>query len=160
MNLTGIRRKPSSYSSRVSQAHPEPPMSGRCAMEPEKPTSLPRWKIGDAMVTSGRWPDPSQGSLVMMQSPGRQRSTGMRSSIAFTVLGTIPTKDGMPPVFSARQLHSASSSTVVKSFDSLTTVENAVRSSAAADSSAIEIRRDHRISRVTGSNRGFGVAFT
>ena len=96
----------------------------------------------------------------MMQSSGPQRSTGIRSSIALTVLGTMPTKDGMPPVFSARQLHSASSSTVVKSFDSRTTVENAVRSNAAADSSAIEIRRDHRISRVTGSNRRFGVAFT
>src|SRR5215471_4056605 len=63
----------------------------------------------------------------------------------------MPTNEGMPAVFSASDWPSASISTVVKSLLSRTMVENDVRSSAAADSSAIEISRLHRISRVTGS---------
>ena len=78
----------------------------------------------------------------MMQSPGRHSSRGMCWRNERTALGNMPTKDGMPAVFSDRQLQSASIRTVVKSLDSRTTVENAVRSKAAADSSAIEISRD------------------
>jgi len=59
----------------------------------------------------------------------------------FRVRGRIPTKDGIPAVFSANESPFASISDVAKSFDSRTIVENDVRSSAAADSSAMEMRR-------------------
>jgi hypothetical protein len=39
-------RMPSSNNSRQSADHSEPPTSGECEIEPAKPTSAPRWKIG------------------------------------------------------------------------------------------------------------------
>ena len=110
-------------------------------MVPEKPTRRPRWKIGIAMVTSGRWPVPIQGSLVITQSPGCHCSIGILARKCLNVRGRVPTKDGMPAVFSDRALPLASISAVAKSFDSRTMVENDVLSRAAADSSAIEISR-------------------
>ncbi len=154
-NFIGMRRMPSSKSSHPSDDQPAPPISGRCAMEPEKPTSLPLWKIGAAMVMSGRWPEPIQGSFVMMQSPGFHFSIGMRFTNAFSASGSMPTKEGMPAVFSARESPLASIRTVAKSLDSRTIVENEVRSRAAADSSAMEISRLQRISSVTGSKFAF-----
>jgi len=134
-------------------------MSGECAIEPENPTSLPRWKIGAAMVMSGRCPVASQGSLVMTQSPGCHCSMGMRSRKLRNVRGRMPTNEGMPAVFSASESPLASINTVAKSFDSRTMVENEVRSNAAADSSAIEIRRFQKISSVIGSNAGIAESF-
>ena len=91
---------------------------------------------------SGKCPEPIQGSLVRMQSPGRHSSIGIRPMNSRTAFGSIPTKEGIPPVFSAKQLQSASINTVAKSFDSRTRVEKAVLSRAAADSSAMEINLD------------------
>src|SRR5215204_684472 len=51
----------------------------------------------------------------------------------------------------------ASVSTHAKSFDSRTTVENDVRTSAAAASSTIEMSRVHSISSVTALKRFLGV---
>ena len=107
------------------------------------------------MVMSGRWPEPIQGSLVMMQSPGFQFSIGMRLMKFLSASGSMPTKEGMPAVFSASESPFESMRTVAKSFDSRTMVENEVRSRAAADSSAMEINRLHRISNVTGSKFAF-----
>src|SRR5919197_4446002 len=104
------------------------------------------------MVMSGRWPVAIHGSLVITQSPARHCSFGERASRCLRVRGRIPTNDGMPAVFSDSESPLASIRTVAKSLDSRTIVENDVRSSAAADSSAIEISRLHRISSVTGSN--------
>ena len=44
---------------------PMPPMSIRCEVQENKPTSLPLWKQGVVMTKSLRWPVPIQGSLVM-----------------------------------------------------------------------------------------------
>src|SRR5262249_4763874 len=114
--------------------------------------SLPRWKIGLTKVKSGRWPVASHGSLVMTQSPGRQVSAGKRSRKVLVVRGRMQENEAMPPVFSETELPFRSISTVAKSFDSRTMVEKAVRRSPVAASSAIEIRRLQKISRVTGSN--------
>src|SRR5215831_16561805 len=143
---------PSSNSSRQSADHSAPPTSSECAIEPAKPTSAPRKKIGLTAVKSGRWPVASQGSLVMTQSPGRQVSAGNRLRKALVVRGRIQENDAMPPVFSETELPSRSINTVAKSLDSRTIVENAVRSRPAAASSAMEIRRLQKISIVTGSN--------
>src|SRR5262245_37269729 len=101
---------------------------------------------------SGRWPVAIQGSLVTTTSPGFQVSLGKRFRKCFKVRGMMPTKEGMPAVFSARLSPLASISDVAKSFDSRTMVEKDVRSRAAADSSEIEISRLHRISSVMASN--------
>ena len=58
----------------------------------------------------------------------------------------------MPTVFSESESPLRSISTVAKSLDSRTMVENEVRSRPTAASSAIEISRLQRISSVTGSN--------
>src|SRR5258708_9459503 len=57
-------------------------------------------------------------------------------------------KDGMLSVAWASDPPTASVSTQAKSFDSRTTVENEVRTKAAAASSTIEISRVHSTSRV------------
>ena len=97
-----------------------------------------------------------QGSLVMMQSPGFQLSRGKRARKCFNVRGRMPTKEGIPAVFSASESPLASIRPLAKSFDSRTIVENDVRRSAAADASASEMSRLQRISSVTGSNTGAG----
>ena len=91
----------------------------------------------------------------MMQSPGFQFSIGIRFKKFLSASGSIPTKDGIPAVFSAKESPFASINTVAKSFDSRTMVENDVRNKAAADSSAMEINRLQRISSVTGSKFAF-----
>ena len=68
------------------------------------------------------------------------------------VRGTVPMNDGMLSVACASERPRASVSTQAKSFDSRTMVENEVRTSAAAASSTMEIRRVHSISRVTALN--------
>ena len=98
--------------------------------------------MGETAVISGRWPVASQGSLVMTQSPGAQLWAGNFSRKARVVRGRMQEKLAMPPVFSLTLLPSASMSTVAKSLLSRTMVEKAVRSSAVAASSAIEISRD------------------
>ena len=67
--------------------------------------------------------------------------------------GTVPMKDGMLSVAWASDRPRASVSTQAKSFDSRTTVENDVRTSAAAASSTMEISRVHSISSVTALKR-------
>ncbi len=64
------------------------------------------------------------------------------------VRGTVPMKDGMLSVAWAIEPPWASVSTQAKSLDSRTTVENEVRTSAAAASSTIEISRVHSTSSV------------
>ena len=44
---------------------PMPPMSIRCDVQENRPTSLPLWKQGVVMTKSLRWPVPIQGSLVI-----------------------------------------------------------------------------------------------
>ena len=111
-------------------------------MLPENPTSFPLWKIGDTAVISGRCPVASQGSLVITQSPGCQLSAGNFARKCLVVRGNMQLKLAIPPVFSLMLSPFTSISTVPKSLDSRTMVENAVRSSAAAASSAMEISRD------------------
>ena len=120
-------------------------------MDPAKPTSAPAWKIGVTAVMSGRWPVASQGSLVMTQSPGRQLSAGNFARKCLVVFGRMQEKLAMPPVFSLMLSPLRSISTQAKSLDSRTMVEKAVRSRAAAASSAMEISRLQRISSVIGS---------
>ena len=67
--------------------------------------------------------------------------------------GTVPMNDGMLSVACASDRPFASVSTHAKSFDSRTTVENDVRTSAAAASSTIEMSRVHSISSVTALKR-------
>ena len=85
----------------------------------------------------------------MMQSPGFQFSIGIRFKKFLSASGSIPTKDGIPAVFSAKRSPFASINTVAKSFDSRTMVENDVRNKAAADSSAMEINRLPKESQVS-----------
>ena len=66
--------------------------------------------------------------------------------------GTVPMNDGMLSVACAIAWPRASVSTHAKSFDSRTMVENDVRTSAAAASSAIEMSRVQIISSVTALN--------
>ncbi len=70
MNFIGGICSPSSKTSRGSGLLILPPMSGACAVVALKATSLPPMKIGLASVMSGRWPVPSQMSLVISTSPG------------------------------------------------------------------------------------------
>ena len=93
---------PSSNSSRQSADHSEPPTSGECAIEPAKPTSRSRWKIGVTTVKSGRWPVASQGSLVTTASPGCQISAGNFCRNTFVVFGRMQENEARPPVFSDR----------------------------------------------------------
>src|SRR5271155_574838 len=64
------------------------------------------------------------------------------------VRGTVPMKDGMLSVAWASEPPWGSVSTQAKSLDSRTTVENEVRTKAAAASSTIEISRVHSTSNV------------
>src|SRR2546428_12118727 len=67
---------PSSYASRASAERTWPPMSGVGHVEAKKAMhSAPR-KIGEAIVTSLRCPEVSQGSFVIRTSPGRSVSSG------------------------------------------------------------------------------------
>ena len=70
-------------------------MSGACAVVALKATSLPSLKIGLASVMSGRWPVPSQMSLVISTSPGASLSGGKKRRKCFTVSGKVPMKLGM-----------------------------------------------------------------
>ena len=86
---------PSSKTSRGSGLLILPPMSGACAVVALKAISLPSLKIGLASVMSGRWPVPSQMSLVISTSPGESLSAGKKRRKCFTVSGKVPMKLGM-----------------------------------------------------------------
>src|SRR5687768_15385091 len=92
-------------------------------------------------------------SFVMKMSPGAIVSGGYSSRNRTMLRGTVPMNDGMLSVACASDRPCASVSTQAKSFDSRTTVENDVRTSAAAASSTIEISRVHSISSVTALKR-------
>ncbi len=51
--------------SAASGPKPMPPMSVRCEVQENSPTSRPRWKYGVVSTKSLRGPVPIQGSLVM-----------------------------------------------------------------------------------------------
>jgi len=116
-------------------------MSDRCATAITKAISRPPANTGAAMVASGRWPVPIQGSLVNRMSPGCRLSFGMRWSMARSDSGAVPMKPGMLRDDCASSRAWLSSSTQAKSLDSRTTVENEVRLSAAPASSVMAIRR-------------------
>ena len=76
------------------------------------------------------------------------------------VRGTVPMKDGMLSVACASDKPCSSVNTHAKSLDSRTTVENDVRTSAAAASSVIEMSRVHSISSVTALNFAAAITFS
>src|SRR5882757_814622 len=90
---------------------------------------------------SGRWPVPSQMSLVMRMSPSSRPSRGKTSRNARMVRGSVPMKDGILLEGCAMDRPRRSVMTQAKSLDSRTTEENEVRTKAAAASSTIEINR-------------------
>jgi hypothetical protein len=55
-----------------------------------KPTSVPSWNAGCVMKKSGKWPEPSSGSLSRMASPGRRVSTGWAASALRTAADIAP----------------------------------------------------------------------
>ena len=67
---------PSSYTSRASAESTWPPMSAVWHVEAKTATHSSRRKIGEAIVTSLRCPEVSQGSFVIRTSPGRSVSSG------------------------------------------------------------------------------------
>ena len=77
-------------------------MSGEWAIVPAKATSFPFKKIGMAIVISGRWPEASQGSLVMITSPSCHWSCGYSRKKCFIVRGTVAMKEGMLAVLFTR----------------------------------------------------------
>src|SRR6185369_17913571 len=93
-------------------------------------------------------------SLVIRMSPGLSSPGGYSPRKCVMVRGTVPMNDGMLSVACASDSPRSSVNTQAKSFDSRTTVENDVRTSAAAASSVMEIRRVHSISSVTALNLG------
>src|SRR5258706_11116067 len=91
-------------------------------------------------------------SLVIRMSPGLRLFGGYSFKKCLIVRGTVPMNDGMLSVACASDNPFSSVSTHAKSLDSRTTVENEVRTSAAAASSVIEMSRVHSISSVTALN--------
>ncbi len=71
----------------------------------------PMEKIGETVVTSIRWPIVIHGSLVSATSPGLQHSLGKAAWKCRMARDMMPTKEGMPRVFSATESPLASSST-------------------------------------------------
>jgi len=92
--IGGICR-PSSKTSRGSGLLILPPISGACAVVALNATNWPALKIGLASVMSGKWPVPSQMSLVISTSPGASWSGGKKRRKCFTVAGRVPMKLGM-----------------------------------------------------------------
>jgi len=98
------------------------------------------------------WPVPIQASFVISTSPGRMLSAPSSRMKCRTVAGRQPMNDGMLPLFWASAYPRASVSTQAKSFASLDSVENDVRTMALAASSTTEMMRVHRTSSVTASS--------
>jgi hypothetical protein len=158
MSLTSGMWKPSSKTSRESIARTRPPISGMCEVVEENAMSrLPR-KIGLTRHTSERCPVPIQGLFVMRTSPGLIPSGPIAWRKWRTVAGKVAMKDGMLPVFWASAPPRASVRTQAKSFASLDSVENDVRTIAFAASSTTEMMRVQSTSRLTASKRGLMAA--
>jgi hypothetical protein len=121
----------------------EPPTSGECAIEPAKPTSAPRWKIGadrgEVRQVAGGEPGIVGDDA---RRPGARSRPGSAPGRSSSSCGRMQEKEAMPPVFSLTLSPLRSISTVAKSLDSRTMVEKAVRSRPVAASSAMEISRD------------------
>ena len=101
--MTGICR-PSSKTSRASAERMRPPMSGAVRDRAREPDERPvGWKIGFATVMSGRWPVPSQMSLVIRMSPGVERLGRILLEKVRIVRGTVPMNDGMLSVACASE---------------------------------------------------------
>ena len=150
---------PSSKISRASGERMRPPMSGACAVLAANPRRAPSRKTGFATQMSGRCPVPIHGSLVMRTSPDASVSGGNSRRKCRTVRGRVLMNDGILSVAWAMERPFASVSTHEKSWDSRTTVENEVRTRAAAASSAMEMSRVQRTSRLAASSgRAFMVS--
>ena len=106
---------PSSKTSRGSGLRILPPISGACAVVALKAINLPPRKIGLASVMSGRWPVPSQMSLVISTSPGSSWSGGKKRRKCFTVSGSVPMKLGILSEACTRDWPEASVTTQEKS---------------------------------------------
>ena len=138
--MIGMRR-PSSYTSRDSAERIFPPMSAAWHVFAKNAIGRPARKTGVTTVMSLIWPLVCHGSFVSSTSPGRSVSGGYAVRKCRTPVAIALMWPGVPVSDCATMKPRESKTPHARSSDSRTTVENAVRISAACCSFTIDTSR-------------------
>src|SRR5919108_117044 len=142
---------PSSNTSRASAPSVRPPTSMAWQVLANSPTSSPLRKMGVTTVKSLRWPEVSQGSLLIRLSPSCSRWTGYSFRKCRTARAMVLIWPGVPVTACASILPSGSKIPAERSPALRTTVVKEAFMRAVACSLTMEIKRFQKTSSKMGS---------